>query len=155
MDADQRRRAHEPTIDRPQNADSTRRDGCRRRGGRTSGRSRLGDCRRSARAAAQEAESPPIINTAPLITPEGGMGGRVDIDWTGPVAPLIEKIAKMTNYRVKFLGNEPAIPIIVTVAARNTVLAEIMQNASFQAGKRAHILVFPDNHVIEVRYLPA
>lgn len=106
-------------------------------------------------AAAQEAESPPIINIAPLITPEGGMGGKVDIDWTGPVAPLVEKIAKMTDYRVKILGNEPAIPIIITIAAQDTMIAEILQNASFQSGKRAHILVFPDNHVIEVRYLPA
>lgn len=106
-------------------------------------------------ASAQEAESPPIINTAPLITPEGGMGGKVDIDWTGPVAPLIEKIAKMTDYRVKILGNEPAIPIIITITARDTMIAEILQNASFQAGRRAHILVFPCDHVIEVRYLPA
>lgn len=106
-------------------------------------------------AAAQEAESPPVINIAPLITPEGGMGGKVDIDWTGPVAPLIEKIAKMTDYRVKILGNEPAIPIIITITARDTLIAEVLQNASFQAGKRAHILVFPCNHVIEVRYLPA
>jgi len=106
-------------------------------------------------AAAQEVESPPIINTAPLITPEGGMGGRVDIDWTGPVAPLINKIAKMTDYRVKFLGNEPAIPIVITITAKRTLLAEVLQNASFQAGKRAHILVFPENRVIEVRYLPA
>lgn len=106
-------------------------------------------------ASAQEAESPPVINIAPLITPEGGMGGKVAIDWTGPVAPLIEKIAKMTDYRVKILGNEPAIPIIITINARDTMIAEILQNASFQSGKRAHILVFPNNHVIEVRYLPA
>jgi defect-in-organelle-trafficking protein DotD len=106
-------------------------------------------------ASAQEAESPPVINIACLITPEGGMGGKIDIDWTGPVEPLIEKIAKMTEYRVKILGNEPAIPIIITITAKDTMIAEVLQNASFQSGKRAHILVFPENHVIEVRYLPA
>lgn len=103
-------------------------------------------------AAAQKIENPPIINTGPLITPEGGMGGLVDIDWTGPVGPLVERIACMTDYRVKTLGNEPAIPIIITITAKGTILAEVLQNASFQAKKRAEILVFPQNRVIELRY---
>ena len=104
-------------------------------------------------AAAEVAESPPILNTAPLVTPEGGMGGLVDIDWTGPVAPLVNKIACLTNYRVKILGNEPAIPIIVTITSKREVVANVLQNASLQAGKRAHILVFPCSRTIEVRYL--
>ncbi len=104
-------------------------------------------------AAAEKAESPPILNTEPLTTQEGGMGGIVDIDWTGPIGPLVEKIATMTNYRVKFLGNEPAIPILITISTKQAIIADVLQNASLQAGKRAHILVFPNNRVIEVRYL--
>lgn len=104
-------------------------------------------------ASAQEAESPPVLQTLPLVSPEGGMGNTADIDWAGPIGPLIEKIARMTDYRVKILGNEPPIPIIVNITARRTVIAEILQNASYQAGRRAHILVFPANRVIELRYL--
>lgn len=103
-------------------------------------------------AAAQQAEDPPILITGPLVTPEGGMGGTMDIDWTGPVGPLVERIARMTNYRVKFLGTEPAIPIVVSITGRRLVVAEVLQNVSFQAVKRAHVLVFPTNRVIEVRY---
>lgn len=104
-------------------------------------------------AAAQEAESPPILRTAPLVTPEGGMGNTADIDWTGPLAPLIDKIARMTDYRLKILGNEPAIPIMITITAKRAVIAEILQNACFQAGRRAHIVVYPSTRVIELRYL--
>jgi defect in organelle trafficking protein DotD len=104
-------------------------------------------------AAAQEAKSPPVLSIAPLITPEGGMGGTADIDWVGPIGPLMSRLGEMSNYRVKFLGTPPAIPIVVSISARQTVLAEILQNASFQAGQRAKILVFPENRVIEVRYL--
>jgi defect-in-organelle-trafficking protein DotD len=104
-------------------------------------------------AAAEKAESAPILNTAQLITPEGGMGGTADIDWTGPIGPLVEKIARMTNYHVKLLGTEPAIPVLISISAKRAVIADILQNASFQAGKRAHILVFPSSHLIEVRYL--
>lgn len=104
-------------------------------------------------AAAQEVDDPPILNTGPLITPEGGMGGRIDIDWTGPVGPLIDRLARMTNYRLKILGNEPAIPIVVTITNRRAVIADVLQNASYQAARRAHILVYPCNRVIELRYI--
>lgn len=104
-------------------------------------------------AASQAVTPPPVINIAPLTTPEGGMGGTADIDWTGPIGPLLTKIADMTNYRLKTLGNEPAIPIIVTITAKNAIVAEILQNGSLQAGKRASIMVFPSSKVIELRYL--
>ncbi len=104
-------------------------------------------------AAAEKAENPPILNTAPLTTPEGGMGGKVDIEWTGPIGPLIDRVAELTNYRVKTLGQEPAIPILVSISMKKAVIADILQNASLQVGKRAYILVFPESRLIEVRYL--
>ena len=104
-------------------------------------------------ASAQEAKSPPVVNTEPLITPEGGMGGTADIDWVGPIGPLVSRLGEMSNYRVKFLGTPPAIPIVVSITAKQTVIAELLQNASLQAGQRAKILVLPENRVIEVRYL--
>lgn len=104
-------------------------------------------------AAAEKVEHPPTLNTESLVTPEGGLGGLADVDWTGPIGPLVEKIASMTNYRVKVLGIEPPIPILVSITAKKTAIADILQNASLQAGKRAHILVFPSSRLIEVRYL--
>ncbi len=104
-------------------------------------------------AAAEQAESPPILDTAPLITPEGGMHGKVDLEWTGPLAPLVQKIADLSHYRVKFLGKEPPIPILISISAKAALMADVLQNASLQAGKRAYILVFPKDKIIEVRYL--
>lgn len=100
----------------------------------------------------QEAKDPPVLNTTPLITPEGGMGGSADIDWTGPLEPLIHRIAEMTDYRLKVLGNEPPIPIIISISQNKAVIADILKNASLQAGRRANIMVFPANRVIELRY---
>lgn len=104
-------------------------------------------------SSAQEAEDPPIVNTVPLMTPEGGMGGTATIDWTGPIAPLLKRIADLTDYRLKILGNEPAIPIIVTITSKHAIIAEIVQNAGYQAAKRAHVLVYPETRVIELRYI--
>jgi len=103
-------------------------------------------------ARTQEENNVPLLNTAPLITPEGGMSGTADIDWTGPIEPLLRKLADMTDYKVKVLGNPPSIPIIVSISQDKTVIADILKNAGMQAGKRANIVVFPANRIIEVRY---
>ncbi len=103
-------------------------------------------------ARTQEESNVPLLNTAPLITPEGGMSGTVDVDWTGPIEPLVRKLADMTDYKLKILGNTPSIPIIVSISQDNAVIADIMKNAGMQAGKRANIVVFPANRVIELRY---
>lgn len=103
-------------------------------------------------AASQETKNPPVLNTAPLITAEGGMGGTADIDWTGPIEPLLTKIADMSEYKLKILGNVPTIPIMVSITQNKSVIADILKNAALQAGRRATVVVFPANKVIELRY---
>ena len=104
-------------------------------------------------AATEKADNPPVFDSALLTTSEGGMGAKIDLEWTGPIGPLVQKIADLTHYRLKFLGKEPAIPILVSISVKATVIAEVLQNASLQAGKRASVLVFPSDKIIEVRYL--
>lgn len=104
-------------------------------------------------AMTQEASNPPVLNTGPLVTPEGGMGGTADIDWTGPIEPLIYKIANLTDYTVKTFGTAPAIPIVVSITQNKSVIADILKNASLQAGKKANIMVFPASRIIELRYV--
>jgi len=81
-----------------------------------------------------------------------GMAGLTSIDWSGPVEPLIKQIARVTNYRMRVLGNEPAIPVLVTVYDKNTMIADIIRDIGFQCGRRATVVVFPDSRVIELRY---
>ena len=47
------------------------------------------------------------------------MQQRVSIDWSGPIAPLLEQIAKMTGYQLEIIGKQPAIPVLVDVYAHN------------------------------------
>lgn len=105
-------------------------------------------------AAAKVSEDPPLIDTAPLITAEGGMGGKVNLDWVGPIAPLLQKMAEISNYRLKVLGKEPAIPILVSISNRDAIVADVVKNASLQARAKATVMVFPDSKVIELRYDP-
>lgn len=103
-------------------------------------------------AATQQTNAPPLLNTAPLVTPEGGMGGTADIDWTGPIEPLLHKLTKMTDYNLKVLGREPSIPVIVSITQNKAVIADIMKNAGLQVGKKADIKVFPASRIVELRY---
>lgn len=100
----------------------------------------------------KESTDPALIDTLPLMTAEGGMGNKVSIDWVGPIAPLLFKIANMSGYKLKILGKEPAIPITITITKKKEFVADILKNASLQAKDRASVVVFPENKILELRY---
>lgn len=84
-----------------------------------------------------------------------GMANQASVDWSGPVEALLRKVAKASHYDLKVLGVQPAIPIIVSITAQNTPLADILRDISFQADKQATVALYPKRHIIELRYLGA
>lgn len=102
-------------------------------------------------SATAQAAHPHKVKT-PINPSLYGMGMLASIEWSGPVAPIVKQIAKVAKYRVNILGNEPKIPIIVTVNAENEILGDILRNIGYQCNKRATILLFPKSHVLELRY---
>jgi defect in organelle trafficking protein DotD len=103
-------------------------------------------------SAVQQANTPAPCVCLP-ITCDCEMSNLVSVDWAGPIGPLIDRIGLMSHYRVRKLGNPPAIPVVVSINAHNTPLGEILRDAAFQAGTRAHVIVYSDSRVIELRYL--
>jgi len=97
--------------------------------------------------------SRPLPNLAPQPNPAAyGMAGLTSVDWSGPIEPLIRQIARVVNYRVVVLGRPPAIPVLVSVYDKNMMIADILRDVGFQAGRRAAVIVYPENQVIELRY---
>lgn len=95
----------------------------------------------------------PLPDIPPAPSPATyGMGGSTSIDWSGPVEPILQQIAKASNYRVRVLGTPPAIPVIVTVYARNEMLGDVLRDVGYQCGRRAAVVVYPESRVIELRY---
>ncbi len=103
-------------------------------------------------AETQEPYQSQAVNTVPLVTNAGGMGGTVNIDWSGPIEPLLQKVASYTQYKVKVLGSEPPVAIIVSVTGKQMLVADVVKSAGLQAGKRANIVVYPTTRIIELRY---
>lgn len=82
-----------------------------------------------------------------------GMAQLVSIDWSGPVEPLARKIARAAKYKLKTLGTRPGIPVLVSISAKDTPLADVLRDANFQCGRKAKIVVYPASKVIELRYV--
>lgn len=95
----------------------------------------------------------PLPNLAPPPSPSTyGMGGLTTVDWSGPVEPLLRQIAVAANYRLRVLGTEPGIPVIVTIYTKNTMLGDVLRDVGYQTGRRACVVVYPNSRVIELRY---
>ena len=77
---------------------------------------------------------------------------RASVDWSGPIAELTERIAKAAHYRMRVLGQSPAVPVLISLNDQDESLGEILRNIDYQAGKRAYIHVYPNSQVIELRY---
>ena len=100
-----------------------------------------------------ERASHPTLHFADPVSPKKlGMEAIASVDWTGPLEPLIEKLAKACHYKVNVVGRRPTIPALVSVSAHNATLAQIMRNAVYQAQKKAQIAVYASSKVIEIRY---
>jgi defect-in-organelle-trafficking protein DotD len=99
----------------------------------------------------QAANPPQEISALPPAATYG-MQMPISIDWNGPIGPLVTKITQIANYHLTIIGNEPAVPVIVSIHARNTSLAEVLRNAGYQAGNRANIVVYPSTKVVDLRY---
>jgi defect-in-organelle-trafficking protein DotD len=77
----------------------------------------------------------------------------LNVDWSGPVEPLLRDIAVLTKYRLKVMGHAPAIPVLVTVKNDRITAQELLRELRAQVYLRADILIFPDSGVIELHYL--
>lgn len=100
----------------------------------------------------QQAVTPPPSTYQPPDPATYGMANLVSIDWAGPIEPLVNQIAEATGYQVRVLGNEPAVPIMVFIFAKNQRIGDILRNAGFQCHDKANIVLYPKSRTIELRY---
>lgn len=78
---------------------------------------------------------------------------RASIDWSGPIEEVTLRVARAAHYRLRVLGKEPAIPVLVSLNDKDMSLAEILRDIDYQAGKKANLYVYPNSKVVELRYV--
>lgn len=82
-----------------------------------------------------------------------GMNEISSIDWNGPVEPILRKIAAAGKHKFKVMGRAPSIPILIDLDMRNVALSDILQNITYQAAGKAHIVYVSKEDTIELRYI--
>lgn len=101
----------------------------------------------------EKAAHPCLRLPPPIDACQYGLACLASIDWVGPVEPLVRRIGDATHYCVRVLGRAPAIPVIVSINAKNIPFADILRNVSLQIHKKACIVIYPNSRVIELRYI--
>lgn len=100
----------------------------------------------------EKASSPPITKPLPYPSASGLVKTIASVDWSGPIEPLLQRIAKLAHFHLEIIGQRPAVPVLVTISSQNTPLNYIIRNANLQAGQNANIDVYPGIKTIELRY---
>jgi defect-in-organelle-trafficking protein DotD len=103
-------------------------------------------------SAVQMTVHPPRHLRRPFNPHTIGMAKTASIDWTGPVEPVLRKIAQATNYRLRVIGHRPSLPVLVSLNMHNRPLADILRNIMYQVVLKANIAVYPKSRTIELRY---
>lgn len=98
------------------------------------------------------AVSPPPPDYHPVNLAGYGMSNLVSVDWSGPVQPIIQRIANATGYQLKVFGIEPAVPILVYVNVKNKPIGDVLRDLGYQCYTKASLVIYPENQVIELRY---
>jgi defect-in-organelle-trafficking protein DotD len=94
------------------------------------------------------AKKPTLVN----IPNAFNLQTRASIDWSGPIEELTSRISQAAHYHFRVLGRVPAIPVLISIQARDDSLAAILRNIDYQAGQKAFIRVYPHEQVVELRY---
>jgi defect in organelle trafficking protein DotD len=103
-----------------------------------------------------EREAKPPAKGAKLLDPNSlGIHQAATVDWSGPVEPLLKQIAAAIHYRLRVLGNAPAVPVMITLNAKRAPVANLLRDIDFQTGHKGRIVVYSRSKVVELRYAKA
>ena len=97
--------------------------------------------------------TPPNKDNSLTIPNAYNLQARASVDWSGPIAEVTNRVAKAAHFRLRILGQVPAVPILISLDLKDQSLAEILRNIDYQAGKKASIHVYPNSEVVELRYV--
>nr|WP_019218012.1 type IVB secretion system lipoprotein DotD [Legionella tunisiensis] len=96
--------------------------------------------------------TPPTKDNTLTIPNAYNLQARASVDWSGPIEELTARIAKAAHFRLRILGKEPAVPVLISLTSKDESLAEILRDIDYQAGRKADIHVYPNSQVVELRY---
>ena len=92
----------------------------------------------------------PLPPAAVPVDVPAALRHRVTLDWIGPVETLTRTMAAYAGYRFSMAGAPPVQPVMVTIAAEDTPLIEVLRDAGLQAGAAATLVVDAERRTVRL-----
>lgn len=84
-----------------------------------------------------------------------GLERKTTFTWNGPVRPLLNQLSKESDYKIKFVGELPPVPHVVSVVANNDTLIDVLRDIAAKTDGLLDINIHDskENKMIEVKYV--
>ena len=84
-----------------------------------------------------------------------GMERKITLQWEGPLRPLISQLAKSTDYKIKFMGDLPPEPLMISVVADEKMIIDVIRDINAKVDGLVDIGIRDKNEIklIEVTYV--
>lgn len=105
-------------------------------------------------AALKAVDAPKIIVHDDINLLREGFDRLVSLDWDGPIYSIMKKIAELSNYRLKVVGVEPAIPVFLSINRDHISLKDLLQEVRNVSESQAEITVDVGQRLLVLRYYP-
>lgn len=104
--------------------------------------------------AAVERSKAPGVSMSPVNNAPIELRRTITVNWVGPIGPIAKTLADRAGYGFITLGNEPAVPAVVSIDAENTRVVDVLRDIGLQLGMRGDIKVDANSKMIEIYYAP-
>jgi len=104
-------------------------------------------------ASVEQARNPNAAIQAVPYAPQE-LRRTVSVDWVGPIEPILRQLADRAGYQTRINGDQPPVPVVITLQARQKSVIEVLRDVGLQAGTRADVVVDANAKVVELNYAP-
>ena len=104
--------------------------------------------------AAVEQARTPATSMSPIDDVPQELRRTITVNWVGTIEPIAKTLADRAGYSFLVLGNEPSIPVVVSVDAVNSRVVDILRDIGLQLGKRGDVKVDARSRMVEIYYSP-
>lgn len=104
-------------------------------------------------AAVEKARTPDAA-TSPVDNVPPELARAISVNWVGPIDQIAKTLADRAGYGFLILGNEPSIPVVVSLDAENARVVDALRDIGLQLGMRGDVKVDARSRMIEIYYAP-
>ncbi len=96
----------------------------------------------------------PATAMSPIADVPQELRRTITVNWVGPIEPIAKTLADRAGYGFLVLGNEPTIPVVVSIDAENTRVIDVLRDIGLQLGMRGDVKVDAQARMVEIYYVP-